>query len=134
MCEQCLTESTFLGEFLPDWYLTRATKDGHTWKANQLGLVQMNDPSFVLTSEPVEDPGDEAPENVWSPFSKAARQIQEDLLNARNICGLIRLVKAAEIRGYLIDRDGDFSYWLSDCLAKFLKTAVAVPNDSTKYP
>lgn len=51
MCEQCLVNPFYYGEFAPGWFLIRATRESDM-KIGQWGLLECNDPSIVFTTTP----------------------------------------------------------------------------------
>lgn len=138
MCEQCSTDAVSYGEPLPGWYLMRAQRDGMTWKAQEWGLVECNDPTFVWSATPTPDPvwgmTDEE-EEAWfnsrlegDPELKRASLVglsELDFFTAFRSCRPntgYRLIVAAMARGYDPETSGDFCHWFFAYLGEWLKT------------
>lgn len=94
MCEQCSAETeTICEDLLPGWALVVATKDGDMMKAGDYGLIEINDPTFIISKDfkPVPDftydMSDEEFDNLsedeytrWVDISMVYRNIGLDLM------------------------------------------------------
>ena len=126
MCSQCMTAAVSYGEVFPGFALMLATKtdypdhpDMQEWKEGEFGLVECNDPTFYLTHAPIKDDDSEA---YW----KVGAQMEEDICAGGNVRAIYRLIEGAKTKGYNLEEDGIFGFWLSDYLAKYLETAQIV--------
>jgi hypothetical protein len=128
MCEQCAAATIDIAEFAPDWRLIRATRDGSLMKAGQYGLVDGDDPSFVLSVTPQPAPNggvvgdDDGPtlHKAWDEWFGIAGRMHADLACAPVIG--YALVSACIEAGW--GRPGSelplFTQWLTDRLGRIL--------------
>jgi len=134
MCMQCDTKSKIYKDKLFDHYFVqRAQQDSSwgDWKKDQIGISVINDPTFILTAEPVIEPP-ETDSSGWATFSKMVMQMAEDVCYTGSPGEIYRLVNLATKFGYDQERDGLFEYWFCDYLAKFLQSNQLLDDPSQK--
>jgi len=145
MCQQCTTKAESYGEFLPKWFLMRATKEGEEdWPKGHWGLVECNDPTFVFKQTPIiEDV--RTLELKFRKAGKTEKQIDKELDDPKYKKvfeqDLVFYEKVREFRekfvlspeaghnlfiaatkaGFKRERDGDLAFWLFDYMARWIK-------------
>jgi hypothetical protein len=130
MCEQCAAATVDIAEFAPGWRLIQATRDGRLMKAGQYGLVDADDPSFILSvvPQPAPDSGvigdvdnDPALSKAWDEWIDLEDRIYADMKACDPVVGY-NLISACIEAGW--DRPGSdlplFSQWLTDRLGRIL--------------
>lgn len=141
MCELCCAETEHWEDRpLPEFYLCRATKDGHWMKAGEWGLGVINDPEFSWVSTPVKDPSfgmtDEEIDRPWSKefelewdkFQDGLEEFRREMVMSPDMG--YKLVRAAMKVGFNPEADGRLDYWLFHYLAVWLETHHSLPPDS----
>ena len=132
MCMQCLTEAKPVrddeSEVLPGYYLYIATKSydaaGSGWYEGELGLVQMNDPSYIITAKPLPEPpdGDEYTKEdkaFWEQVGILDDDLQGDPMSGYS------LVNACKQAGYDPEVDGyRIAAWLLNYLYQYINKPV----------
>jgi len=106
MCEQCMaktvhiTDGEFLpGEFLPGWFLVQATCDsGYKMRNGDYGLVQCNDPAFIIPSnlKPIPDPSFGLSDEQVNAMSK------EEIKTLDSFHDLVDIISKFLVADYLI--------------------------------
>jgi len=107
---QCVVESEDLGEFLPGWYLGRATINSDAdWPKGNLALIQCNDPTYVLTDiDPNKDYEGEDLIYLIECFYGRPKEGWE-------------LLEAAKKKGYKPKVHGHLELWIVKRIKKYLK-------------
>lgn len=139
MCEQCMAETIDIGEIVPGWFLCRATQDGWMMKAGDYGLIQCNDPDFIIPAKfkPIPDStfnmSDEEINNLPTDgiFTDGFFDLFEDILpylrGSLSTCG--SLYEACKEDGYNVKEHGI-------CIEMWLihKMGEAIVEFEGKYP
>ena len=133
MCEQCSAKTYSFGEVLPGWSLVRATRDGLWMKADDWGLVRMNDPDFVWSTVLVPAPHEANDAHLDVLMKDPTVKAQDDDFMAAylNFDEAMRkgcypttgweLVHACRESGYDKERSGaNVLMWLADHIGRFL--------------
>lgn len=127
MCEQCLAECEDHGSVVPGIFLVRATRDGHSMRAGQWGLVVQNDPFVVFDEDPWPDPvhglsddeidaiEDDGPMVRWL---EAGRRFEASMVMPPEDGHVLLL--ACEGAGYS-PQDGSVSFWLFHRMGEMLR-------------
>jgi len=110
MCEQCVAEVMNFGKISNNIILVRATKDGHTMKKGNWGLVNMNDPFLIFKHTPKSSLEDEDLTDSEEEFL----EINTDLCF---INGYTREI----IEEFYKSERSSFALWLHDKIAKYIK-------------
>ena len=143
MCLQCCVEAEYIHpkkrRILPGFSLMIATKEyakegtpreEQEWPLGAYGLVECNDPTFVLDCPIVRDPhegmSDDELEGLDSnqfmqdekPYWEAINKMEIGLY--ADVLAGYRLIKAARKVGYKQDIDGRFACWLMKRIADYL--------------
>ena len=139
MCLQCTVDAVSAGayseDFLPGFSLMRSMNDKapEEWPKGALGLVECNNPTFVITATPVldicfdmsDDEIENMPDDVYrehdTKFYSQVSVLEENLM-CEPINGY-KLVKAAMSAGYDPKVHGyRFAGWLLHKLAEYIGT------------
>lgn len=143
MCEQCLTDCILWSDVLPGWSLIQARHDGSEMKKGQWGLLQCNDPDFIWSGRPNEDPFahwsewrvDNSLPEEWATFETWVDQIskfEKELLKARSIDSFFRLGHSARKAGFKDDQS--FASWLLARLGKHIRKHQPTHHSGHKLP
>jgi hypothetical protein len=141
MCEQCVAKTETFLDPIPNWWLVRATDDGHVMKKGEWGLVQCNDPDFVWTVTPKVDPLSGLSEEeinelsnddpAWKDFedwSEKSRiflsELQQNFVH--DVSVYWNLIEAAREKGYDPDKDV-FAFWFFNYLGYYLEGKKPFP-------
>ena len=132
MCLQCDTDPINYGELLPGWALMKATKTStfNEWKQDEYGLVRCNDPDFIFTCQPMENPysglsdeevdlklkEDEAISGSYFEFLDKASDLEASLKG--NIQQSVELWEAATKAGF--NGEMCIDEWLLDKMARLI--------------
>lgn len=126
MCEQCCAKAIRLGS-LGKLGFYEATKDGHTMKKGDFGLVETNDPTFYFSKVPRPEPPEESDD--FDPWFDDAMIFAIELLNMANVFDVYQfynLVDEGIKQGYQKEEHGKFELWLFNYLGKQLDNANSV--------
>lgn len=140
MCLQCIVKAVYVKPedpyVLPGFTLMRSTLDNKDWPLGTLGLVQHDDPTYILRAIPM----------LYSTLSEEEKEynriassrtvcfveeedssqqfyiqlniLEKDLLS-NPMCGY-ELISAAKKTGYNLEVDGNFTWWFLEHLYKYI--------------
>lgn len=106
MCLQCLTNPVVYNKRIGSMILMKSTKDPDysDWRKGYYGLVEMNDPSFIIKHEPLPvkdewldrnyDVSEADSSLFWEAYERAC-QIEEDILQSTEYLYCIQNLLAA---------------------------------------
>jgi hypothetical protein len=139
MCETCLGKCDNYGEIFPGWWLVRATVDSSIrLEADDWGLVQCNDPTFIFEQTPIKNPCyglldnelddpdlDEPHKNFLKVAHSIAADMHESLDYSRDFPTLPlsaygKLYVSCVEAGYKRKEHGSLLYWLCHYIATYL--------------
>ena len=121
MCLQCLAEAVSYGEVIPGLWVSRAIKTVDHWSKDQVGLVFMNDPSFIFESEPKVMPDEEEQFDAWTKWCDYTEGIFMDALGFSDITSIVLLIEACKKAGWNQDEHGRLDFWLMEKVGKILE-------------
>lgn len=138
MCEQCSAETVELGYLFPSkenhtgWRVVRATRKGNMMDDGDLGLVQSDDPDYVIpcTVKCIKDPSFDMSDEEFDNMSDEV-SVQHDLFLdwAYHVSSCLKghplpghsLVECAEENGWDYSKHKIFDFWLAHKIAEIVE-------------
>jgi hypothetical protein len=129
MCEQCTAETITLGDLFPGWRVVKATKNGNMMKAGDLGLVQSDDPDYVIScavpcitdpsfgmnDEDFDKLAEDVNDTTFDKFMDWAYHVEASLVG-HPVSGW-SLVQDSKDAGWDYKKDRIFGFWLAHKIA-----------------